>query len=199
MANELWRIDQGDCLSWLAAQPEQSVDLVFTSPPYELARSYLEGGKNLSIARKTDAWVAWLVEVFKASLRVCRGLVALVVEGQTKKFRWSAGPALLMADLHRAGINLRKPPIFHRVGIPGSGGPDWLRSDTEWIICATNGGKLEWSDNTAGGHKPKWAPGGEMSHRLTSGTRVNQWGHSLDSGATEMKDDKVRSKGKRPS
>ena len=35
------------------------------------------------------------------------------------------------ADLKRAGFNMRKPPVFHRVGIPGSGGPDWLRNDYE--------------------------------------------------------------------
>ena len=51
-----------------------------------------------------------------------------MVAGQTRNYRWSAGPALLMAELHRAGLSLRNPPIFSRVGIPGSGGPDWLRA-----------------------------------------------------------------------
>jgi hypothetical protein len=63
-----------------------------------------------------------------------------------------------VADLHRAGFNLRKPPIFNRVGIPGSGGPDWLRNDYEFIVCTTRTGKLPWADNTACGHPPKWAP-----------------------------------------
>lgn len=118
-----------------------------------------------------------MVKVFQASLRVCKGLVAFVLQGQTKAYRWSAAPALLMADLHRAGVHLRNPPVYHRVGIPGSGGPDWLRGDYEWVVCATQGGKLPWSENTACGHQPKWGPGGEMSHRLTDGQRVNQWGN----------------------
>ncbi len=171
-----WELIQGDCLEILAGLPADSADLVFGSPPYEQARLYLENGDDLGIARDTEAWVAWMVQVFRASLRVCKGLVAFVVEGQTKGYRWSAGPALLMADLHRAGIHLRKPPVYKRVGIPGSGGPDWLRNDYEFIVCATRGGRLPWSDNTACGHPPKWAPGGEMSHRLTDGTRCNQWG-----------------------
>jgi hypothetical protein len=105
-----------------------------------------------------------------------------------------------MAELHRAGLNLRNPPIFSRVGIPGSGGPDWLRSDYEWIVSTARPGQLPWSDNTACGHPPKWAPGGEMAHRLTDGTRVNQWGHPIDSGATVVNGDgTVRSEGKRPS
>jgi DNA modification methylase len=169
-------IVQADAVEFLRSQPPDSLDLVFFSPPYEQARLYLENGVNMGISRKTDAWVAWMVEVFQAAQAACKGLVAAVVAGQTRGYRWSAGPALLMAELHRAGLNLRNPPIFHRVGIPGSGGPDWLRSDYEWIVCTSRPGKLPWSDNTAMGHPPKWAPGGDMSHRVSDGTRVNQWG-----------------------
>ena len=135
----------GDLLDVLPTLPEHSVDLVFGSPPYEDARTY-----NIGFDKKGEDWVDWMVKVFQASLRVSRGLVAFVVEGRTRKFRYSATPILLMADLHRAGVHLRKPPVFHRVGIPGSGGPDWLRNDYEFIVCATNGGKLPWSDNEIG-------------------------------------------------
>ncbi len=164
---------QGDCLEVLRAMPAQSVDLVFTSPPYEAARTY-----GIDFNLKGQEFVDWCVERYVECLRVCRGLVAWVIEGQTRKFAYSASPVLLMADLHRKGVKLRKPPVFHRVGIPGSGGPDWLRNDYEFIVCATTDGKLPWSDNTAMGHPPKWAPGGAMSNRTTSGARVNQWGHS---------------------
>lgn len=161
------RIIHGDCLSVLQAMPPSSLDLVFGSPPYEDARSY-----GIDFSLKGQAWVDWMVLVFKASLRVSRGLVAFVVEGRTKQFRWSATPALLMADLHRAGICLRKPPIYERDGVPGSGGPDWLKNRYEFIVCATNGGKLPWSESTAMGHAPKWAPGGAPSHRMPNGRRV---------------------------
>lgn len=167
------QILHGDCLAVLPTLEPQSVDLVFGSPPYEDCRTY-----GIGFSLKGQEWVDWMVQVFRESLRVSKGLVAFVVEGKTRNFRWSATPALLMADLHRAGIHLRKPPSFKRVGIPGSGGPDWLRNDYEFIVCATNGGKLPWSDNTAMGHTPKWAPGGEMSHRQSDGTRRNQWGMS---------------------
>lgn len=171
-------VEQGDCLEMLAQLPAGCAALVFGSPPYELARAYYEGGRDLGIARDTEAWVAWMARVVKASLRVCNGLVAFVVEGQTKDYRYSCGPALLMADLHRAGVCLRRPLFYHRVGIPGSGGPDWARGDTEFIVCATGGGKLPWSDNTAMGHAPKFASGGEISHRRADGTRVNAFGCS---------------------
>ncbi len=163
------RLMLADCAALPLAN--KSVDLVFCSPPYEAARTY-----GIGFDLRGQAWVDWAVVRFLEHLRVCRGLVAWVIAGQTRQYRWSATPALLMAELHRRGVCLRNPPIFHRVGIPGSGGPDWLRADYEWIVCATHGGKLPWSDNKAMGHPPRWAPGGAMSNRLSNGTRVNQWG-----------------------
>ncbi len=168
-----YSIDHGDCLELMQRLPEKSVDLTLFSPPYEQARLYLENGYDLGISRDTEEWVAWMVEVFRACLRVTRGLVTCVCEGQTSNYRYSCGPFLLVADLCRAGVTLRKPPIYHRVGIPGSGGPDWLRNDTELVICATNGGKLPWSDNTAMGHAPKFDKGGPVSYRTLDGDRVN--------------------------
>jgi site-specific DNA-methyltransferase (cytosine-N4-specific) len=173
-----WRVDQADCLDWLAALPEGCADLCFFSPPYEQARTYQENGVDLGIARNTDEWVRWMVAVFRACRRACRGLVACVCEGQTKGYRYSAGPLLLAADLHRAGFHLRKPPIFHRVGTPGSGSKDWLRNDYELILCTTRGGRLPWSDPTACGHPPKYKPGGDPSHRMKEGSRVNGKRHT---------------------
>jgi len=188
------QIVQGDCLEVMAGWPEKSVDLVFGSPPYEDCRTY-----GIDFDLTGEDWVAWMVEVVRESLRICRGLVAYVVEGKTRDFAYSATPILLMADLKRAGITLRKPPIYHRIGIPGTGGPDWFRNDYEFCVCCTNGGKLPWSDNTACGHPPKWAPGGEMSHRLTDGTRRNQWGGSPGAAETTPKNGGFHSSKPRPS
>jgi hypothetical protein len=168
-----WGCVQGDCLSVLSSLPLDSVPMVFGSPPYVGARLYLEDDRDLGIARDTDAWVQWMVQVYRACLRVCTGLVAFVVEGQTKNYSYDAAPILLAAELRRAGVHLRKPPIYRRCGIPGSGGPDWLRNDYEFVICATRGGKLPWSDNTACGQPPKYKPGGAMSYRTVSGERRN--------------------------
>jgi hypothetical protein len=114
-----------------------------------------------------------MLQVFAACRRTCKGLVAAVVEGQTKDYRYSASPLLLAADLHRAGFHLRKPPIFLRYGVAGSGGPDWLKNNYEFIICTTRGGCLPWSDNTACGHPPKYKPGGAMSNHTADGRRFN--------------------------
>lgn len=157
----------GDCLEVMRGWPDNCVDLVFCSPPYEDARLY-----DIDFKIKGQDWVDWALYRFMECVRVCRGLVCWIVEGKTRQFRWSSTPILLMADLHRSGLKLRKPPIFKRIGIPGSGGPDWLRNDYEFIICASKG-KLPWSDNVAMGHPPKWKPGGDMSNRLKNGKRTN--------------------------
>lgn len=162
------KLIQGDCLEILKGMETASVDLVFCSPPYEDARLYGE----LQYKVKGQEWVDWCIPRFLECLRVSKGLVAWVIEGKTRNFQWAATPALLMADLHRQGVKLRKPPIYHRVGIPGSGGPEWLRNDYEFIVCASHG-RLPWADNTAMGEPPKYAPGGKMSYRLPDGTRVN--------------------------
>lgn len=165
-------IHTGDCKNWLAEQEDNSIDLLFGSPEYELARDYDDRSKRKS----GQAWVDWMVDIVKIASSKVKGLIAINCQGQTRNYSYSGVPWLLFADLKRAGFNMRNPPIFHRVGIPGSGGPDWLRGDYEPIICVTRPGRLPWSDNTACGHPPKWAPGGEMSHRVSDGTRVNQWG-----------------------
>lgn len=153
----------GDCLDIVPKLDK--VDLVFGSPPYENAREY-----ELGFSLKGDAWVDWAARRFYVCWEKCTGLTAWVVEGTTSKFRWSATPVLMQARLHDAGVKLRKPPIFGRYGISGSGGPDYLRNDYETIVTASHG-RLPWSNNTAMGKPPKYPPGGKMSNRKRDGTR----------------------------
>ena len=189
----------GDCVEVLRHLPEGCVDLVLGSPPYEDARLYGE----LDYQVRDEEWVEWMVTFMRAAVRATRGLVVMVVgHGKTKDYRWSATPVLLMADLHRKGFVLRCPVIYSRVGIAGSGGPDYLRYDYEFCVVAQNPkfakrtGELPWSNNLAGGKPPKWAPGGEMSHRLTSGKRVNAFGGGTGQGGQRRKSGKRQPNGR---
>jgi site-specific DNA-methyltransferase (adenine-specific) len=170
----LWSAEKADCRAWLHSLPDDSIDLLITSPPFEDARTY---GFRKRFPRG-QAWVDWMHEVIAIAAPKVRGLIAVNCEGKTRGYRYSCVPQLLTADLHRAGFVLRKPPIFHRVGIPGSGGSDWLRNDYEPIVCVTREGRLPWSDNTACGHPPKFKPGGAMSYRNVDGVRKNARGYS---------------------
>jgi hypothetical protein len=162
----------GDCLELMTRmrRRKQSVDLICGSPPYEAQRKYDE----IDFKLQGQEWVDWMVEVVQASLKVCHGMVVYVVgHGVQENYQWSATPALLLADLHRAGVCLRNPKWFHRVGISGSSGPDDFRKDVEFIVCATaKRGRLPWSDNTACGQPWKYQPGGPRSHRAQDGRRV---------------------------
>lgn len=161
-----------DSLAYLRNSPDDSVDLVFCSPPYEDARTQ-------SCSLRGDAWVDWVAEFCVESARVCRGLCVFVVEGRTKNFEWTASPALLMAHLSKLeAIRLRKPPAFSRSGIPGSGGPDWLRNDYEFCVAFSGRRvkKLPWSDNTAMGHPTKYDEGGACTNRKRNGERVSSEG-----------------------
>lgn len=174
-----WSVTQGDCLKAMAELPDDSIDLLVTSPPYVDARLYLEDGEDMGIARGPQEWVDWMVEIATQASCVCRGLCAFVVEGRTKQYKYDCTPFLLMAELHKRDFNLRKPCVFRRNGIPGSGGPDWLRNDWEPVICLSRPGKLPWSDNTACGEKPRYKQGGECSYRGASGERVNKLRRSV--------------------
>ncbi len=168
VSDERWKFIQGDCRT--LPFPDDHFDLVLGSPPYETQRDYEELNFDLS----GEEWVAFAIDCFCECLRVSRGLVAWVVAGHTKDFCYSATPERFVAELYRRGVKLRKPLIFHRRGIPGSGGPDWLRSDYELIVCATKSGKLPWSDPTATGSPPRKTGVRRMSNRSRNGNRSSQ-------------------------
>jgi len=167
-----WAVEVGDVAKVHNRLPHSSVGLVFTSPPYGAARTY-----GIDFDLRGQAWVEWAVTRYLGCMRVCRGITAWVVNGTTRDHEWDGLPVLLHADLIRRGVVTRKPPIYMRDGVPGSGGKDWFKDRYETIICAqSRPGPLPWSDNTACGKPPKYGPGGAMSNRTKDGKRVNEKG-----------------------
>lgn len=148
---------------------DKSVDLVFTSPPYLDARTY-----GIKADRRCEAWVEWMLGVVSECCRVSKGLVLVNCAGVTRDWRYQPGPEMLLSDWFRRGGMCWRPAYMHRVGVSGSGGRQWLRADTEHVLAfLADRGPIPWSDNTAMGHPPKHKPGGEMSHRIKDGLRVN--------------------------
>lgn len=180
---------------------DKSVDLVLGSPPYCDARTYDDGTlpDGHVVSRDCVEWVNWMLDVTTEALRVCRGPVVWVAAGVTRERDYWPACEGLMWEWFRRGGSMYRPCYWYRVGVPGSGGDQWFRADVEHCMGFKRPGPLPWTDNVACGHPPKWAPGGEMSYRTANGRRVNQWGHSADSGATVTHGDFTRSKGKRPS
>ncbi len=160
-----WQFLTGDCLD--LPYEDDVFDLVFCSPPYESARSYGE----LDFSLEGDDWVNWAADCFMECLRVCKGLVAWVVEGRQRNFEYSYTPFLLGAEIQRRGAKLRKPVVYQRQGIPGSGGPDWLRNDWEPIICATKNGMIPFFDISKTGTEPIRLGDRMATNRYEDGTR----------------------------
>lgn len=183
--------DYSFCIGDAARLPlaDKSVDLVLGSPPYCDARTYDDGtlpeGRTISMGVRE--WVDWMLIVTREALRVSRGPVIWVAAGVTRDRNYWPACEGLMWEAYKAGIEQYRPVFWHRVGIPGSGGDDWFRADVEYCMAFKHPGALPWSDNTAMGHPPKWAPGGACSHRLSDGTRKNQWGGSEKSTGGERK------------
>lgn len=169
---------QGDATATANELPADSVDLVFTSPPYCDARTY-----GINAQRGCLAWVEWMLEVIEAQARICRGPVFVVAAGVTRKRNyWPACEGLMWEWWKRGGAHeLYRPCAWVKqddagggTGIPGSGGDDYLRSDWEYVMCFKRPGKLVWEDNTAMGHPPVIDQvGGQMSNRTIEGLRVN--------------------------
>lgn len=162
--------------------PDASVDFVFGSPPYCDARTY-----GIDAQRNAVEWVGWMLRVTAEAVRVSRGPVVWIAAGVTRDRNYWPACEGLMWEWFKAGGSAYRPCFWHRVGIPGSGGKDWFRADVEYAMCFKKPGPLAWSDNTANGHPPKWTPGGEMSHRLSDGTRKNQWGSSVNGKSTRTR------------
>jgi hypothetical protein len=133
-----------------------------------------------------------MMRVSREAVRVSRGAVLWVVAGKTEDLNYRPGPEGLIWEWYLSGGFQECPCYWHRVGIAGSGGDQWFRKDVETIIAFKHEPKLPWSDNTAMGHPPKWAPGGAMSHRLTDGTRRNQFGAGVKSNKSRGADGRLR-------
>lgn len=153
--------------------PDKSVDLVVGSPPYLAARWYGDKAKH---ARGLHEWVEWMLDITREAVRVSRGLVIWACAGSTKDWCYQPGPEGLLWRWVSEGHGIAwRPVIWYRVGIPGSGGTQWYRADTEYCLAFTDvRGELPYGDPKINGHRPKWDTGGRMSNRTPNGVRVNE-------------------------
>jgi hypothetical protein len=177
-ASERWHVEVAEAMEWVCSLPDNAAypGMFLFSQPYADRRSYC--GLPPLVG---EEWVAYYVKLIREALRVAP-LVCCVCDSPTENFSWTGLQHLLAADLLRGGVTLRHDANYVRIGIPGSGGDDWYRNDCETILCATRGGPLPWSDNTAAGHAPVYPPGGAPSHRKKDGSRVRTGPNGLKNG-----------------
>ena len=176
-----WSAEESDAIEWLNALPDDSVDLLFTSPPYTDSRTY-----GIKADLDSRAWVEWIRPIVREACRVTRGLAFFNVSDRVEDCEYGNGPEWLHADLTRLdGLAAVRPYIWHKIhptdqdapngGQPGSGGKHFHRNAYEPVYGYAIRGKLppRWSNQTAFGAPPRWTAGGKMTQRLKNGTRMN--------------------------
>jgi site-specific DNA-methyltransferase (adenine-specific) len=66
LAGARWRIDQGDCIEWLRALPDASVDLITTDPAYESLEKHRAIGTTTRLKESAGSSNKWF-EIFPNS------------------------------------------------------------------------------------------------------------------------------------
>lgn len=107
----------GDCLAVLATLPAASVDLIVTSPPYNVGIEY----SSYADLRPLDEYVAWLTDVARALARVARPGCRLAwncpldVSKPVRRFT----VADHVGALERAGWTYRSTILWDKMAVTG--------------------------------------------------------------------------------
>ena len=122
-----------DCFKAIKNQPDNSVDLIITSPPYADIVSY---GKDISV-KKTDDYVDWLLPLFKDIVRVLKPSGSFILNINDKcdnGCRSTFIYDLISRNNKETDLKLYDTYIWHKKnGIP-NGGKKRFRNMTEFIF-----------------------------------------------------------------
>lgn len=155
---------------------DDSVDMVFGSPPYLKARTY-----GINADRDCRDWIDWMLQVTAEGVRVSHGLCLWVCAGTTEDWCYQPGPEGLLYRWWEQGGRCWRCGYWLRDGIPGSGGTQGLKARIEYVLFFTKcTGPLPWANNTAMGHPPQYEPGGAMSNRQRNGSRIGKDREKMD-------------------
>lgn len=163
--NFLNKIICGDTVETLRKMPNESVDLVVTSPPYDNIRDY-DGHKNFDLS----ATGRELFRVLKNG-----GIVAMVIQDQTKNFGKTLTSFRTILDwCDNAGFKLFECLIYKKYGAEGAWWNKRFRVDHEYMPVFLKGDRPQYFDKEhlkiPSKHGGKTMTGGGT--RLTNGIRI---------------------------
>ena len=128
-----YKIIKGDCFDLIKRIPDNSIDLVITSPPYSDIVNY---GKQVS-TKKTDDYVDWILPLFKEIHRVLKPSGSFILNINDKcegGYRSTYIYDLISRNNKETKLKLYDTYIWHKLnGIP-NGGPKRFRNTTEFIF-----------------------------------------------------------------
>ena len=127
------QILEGDCFQLIQDQPDNSIDLVITSPPYADIVNY---GKNISI-KKPNEYVDWLLPLFREIHRVLKpsgSFILNINDNCTNGYRNTFIYELIYRNSKETPLKLYDTYIWHKMnGIP-NGSNKRFRNNTEFIF-----------------------------------------------------------------
>ena len=128
-----YKIVKGDCFELIKKMPDNSVDLVITSPPYSDIVNY---GKSVS-TKKPDDYCDWILPLFKEVYRVLKPSGSFIFNINDKcegGYRSTYIYDLISRNNKETKLKLYDTYIWHkRNGIP-NGGTKRFRNTTEFIF-----------------------------------------------------------------
>lgn len=154
----------GDCVEVMRKIPDNTIDLIMTSPPYDNIRSYNGFAVNLS-------------EVSKEAYRVLKdgGIAVVVIQDQTKNFGKTLSSFRLAIDwCDNAGFKLFECLIYKKYGAEGAWWNKRFRVDHEYMMVFLKGDRPAYFNKEPlkipSKHGGKVLTGGGT--RLTNGKRI---------------------------
>lgn len=124
---------EGDCFELIKGQPDNSVDLIITSPPYADIVNY---GKNISI-KKPNEYVDWIIPLFREIYRVLKpsgSFILNINDNCSGGYRNPFIYELIYRSQKETELKFYDTYIWHkRNGIP-NGGKKRFRNTTEFIF-----------------------------------------------------------------
>jgi site-specific DNA-methyltransferase (adenine-specific)/site-specific DNA-methyltransferase (cytosine-N4-specific) len=124
---------EGDCFELIKEQPDNSVDLVITSPPYADIVNY---GKNISI-KKPNEYVDWLLPLFNEIYRVLKpsgSFILNINDNCSGGYRNPFIYELIYRSQKETKLKFYDTYIWHKMnGIP-NGSKKRFRNNTEFIF-----------------------------------------------------------------
>jgi len=124
---------EGDCFELIKSQPDNSIDLIITSPPYADIVNY---GKNISI-KKPNEYVDWIIPLFNEIYRVLKpsgSFILNINDNCSNGVRNTFIYDLISTNNKQNKLKLYDTYIWHkRNGIP-NGSPKRFRNNTEFIF-----------------------------------------------------------------
>lgn len=127
------KVLQGDCFELIKTLPDNSVDLVITSPPYSDIVNY---GKEVSV-KKPDDYCDWILPLFKEIYRVLKPSGSFILNINDKcegGYRSTYIYDLISRNNKETKLKLYDTYIWHKKnGVP-NGAVKRFRNNTEFIF-----------------------------------------------------------------